>query len=133
MFAPAVAERMYSVQTILEVLGHEEPDDLELGESLTISNDPYMDLVIERVATNCISVMHTTKQNGDTLRDPEVVFDFEENPWKLVRFRQDPAGIDIERIGGIREFSSFINQWDDNLEKQGFIDAARDQAGRDDS
>jgi len=125
---------MYSVKRILEALGYDGPRDLELGESVTITNEPFMNLVLSRVAMDCISVMHTTTQNGDTLRDPELVFDFTEEPWKLIRYRNDTMGKAVEKTEeGLTEFTDFVNTLDENLEQQGFILAAKEQAEPDES
>jgi hypothetical protein len=54
-----------------------------------------MPLDIERIAADFISVQHSYTQNGDTMRDPEIVFWV--NPatglWYPCEYRQDNLGI----------------------------------------
>ena len=40
---------------------------------LKVENDPYLPLVIEAWG-GCVSVAHYYEQNGDLMRDPEIVF-----------------------------------------------------------
>lgn len=57
---------------------------------LTVENPPYMRLVIEVVAPGEVSVAHYYEQNGDAMRDPEIVFN---QRWLPIEITQDPVGI----------------------------------------
>ncbi len=58
---------------------------LEAGFHIRIENEPWMTLVIEdtqergRNGLPAISVAHYGEQNGDLMRDPEMVFEAEES------------------------------------------------------
>jgi hypothetical protein len=123
------------------------------GNYVRLENPPYMRLVIEYVGDGprglpSISVAHYHEQNGDAMRDPEIVFEVnpEENgsaswrrgEWQPVSFRQDnldvyqevvfPSGEDDEvviRPKLIAHLKSFARQWDRNIAQQGFLKAAQ--------
>lgn len=79
---------------------------LKPDNSIRLENPPYMRLVIEYIGEGprgkpSISVAHYYEQNGDLMRDPEMVF--EVNPdgpptwnageWGPVSFQKDNLGI----------------------------------------
>ena len=107
-----------------------------------VKNPPFMDLVIEYVGEGprgfpMVSVAHYGRQNGDLMRDPDVVFEvgdaeFGEAVWGPISFRNDYAGIDQVAVfknekGQVKinpqlvlELKDFARLWDRNLEAQGF-------------
>jgi hypothetical protein len=97
--------------------------------SKTIKNEPYMPLHVENIGNDCISVSHTYEQNGDLMRDPEVVFKLIDGRFALpVYFRNDGAGIETgsywdEEIVPDESLSSFCRMWFRNLKDQGFVEA----------
>ena len=130
---------MKTVATILELAG-----PLQAGFHIKIENEPWMTLVIEDTQDRgpnglpAISVAHYGEQNGDLMRDPEMIFEAEESGEEvnLVPFywRNDYAG--IEQYSAFtedgktllnaklkREHIAFARTWDANLRAQGFLEA----------
>jgi hypothetical protein len=119
----------------------------------------FMRLVIEYVGTGprglpAVSVAHYGEQNGDAMRDPEIVFEvgddaFGDDAWGPISFRNDYMGIVQEGEDGavfrdesgkvlirprlVRDLKSFARLWDRNIGAQGFVDAARLQVARKES
>ena len=83
-----------------------------------------------------MSVAHYGEQNGDLMRDPEIVFEVVTGSWQPVSIQQDYVGSYREAIlageGGkvyvrpalVRDITAFALIWDRNLKHQGFVDAA---------
>ena len=110
------------------------------GLYVSITNEPYMRLVIERIGEGphglpAISVAHYYELNGDLCPDPEMCFEIENtndgltmhpymfqmaNP-PIYQELSNEAG-DVELIGQLRQFAA---TWDRNLRDQGFLNAAR--------
>jgi hypothetical protein len=127
---------MKTVATILELAA-----PLQAGFYIRIENEPWMTLVIEDIQERgpnglpAISVAHYGQQNGDLMRDPEMIFEAEEfgEELNLVPFywRNDYAGIEQYSAftqdgrtllnGNLRrEHIAFAGTWDANLRAQGF-------------
>lgn len=105
---------------------------------LSLEVEGYMRLVIEKVTKHCISVAHYYSQNGDAMRDPEIVFWINPkatNPddcWYPTVYQQDGLGIYQELIkfenGSPKTFrktaqkdaARFADTWAKNLIAQGF-------------
>jgi len=117
---------------------------LKFGFHLKIENPPWQYLVIEDIQQRgpnrfpVISVAHYGKQNGDLMRDPEMLFEAhgfgQEIILKPYYFRNDYAGVEqyskwregeqvITNPQLLREHEEFAQLWDRNLEQQGFIAA----------
>lgn len=97
---------------------------MKTNERYGIESEGYEDLTIEKLAGNRISVAQTYTQRMDVMRDPEIVYEIEENGnWKPVEYQQDP-GIYEHNSDGL-DLGGFIEQWDENLQKQGFIEASK--------
>ena len=126
---------MKTIEKIIAELG-----DIEewTGGHVKIPNDPYMPLVIEWLGKgpaggDLIAISHTYVQNGDLMRDPEIVFLVTENEWTPVSFRNDSLGVYQESMiiedGEIRyvrpkliaDLRSFARTWDRNIAAQGFL------------
>jgi Domain of unknown function (DUF6908) len=121
-----------------------------LGDSqaVRITVPGFMPLTIEEILPSAeghrqISLTHYGKQNGDLMRDPEIVFELHD--WgqdgifaEPVYFRNDYAGVESfvyatrEEPSGVtvklvnprlkRELKSFARMWFRNLREQGFFD-----------
>jgi hypothetical protein len=100
---------------------------MRVGESHTISRDQFMDLMVKRVTESRLSVMHATTENGDLIRDPEIIFDVAGNEWTPVVYRQSP-NLYQEDEDGLPDVGAFADTWDTNLRKQGFVEAASEQS-----
>jgi hypothetical protein len=105
--------------------------------------DGYMPLSIERIGASgdgrlLVAISHTAIQNGDLMRDPELVFEFfvfgDYIAAEPITFRNDFAGVlqdvyDYDEDGrrdAIRprlkaELRSFAAMWFRNLRAQGFL------------
>jgi uncharacterized protein DUF6908 len=101
----------------------------------------FMRLVIEYVGTgprdgSLVSVAHYGEQNGDAMRDPEIVFEVGGGAWCPVSIRQDYVGSYREAVytgddgkvyirpREVRDIQSFARIWDRNIMAQGFVNAA---------
>jgi hypothetical protein len=134
------------VKTIAAILEHAAP--LEPGFHFKIENPPYMALVIEDIhelgphGFPLISVAHYGEQNGDLMRDPEMLFEIykhgEETKFIPTYWRNDYAGVEQysvtqgadgpevnERLQ--REHAQFAAMWDRNLRDQGFLEGFKRQ------
>lgn len=125
--------------TINSLLKAHDADLSQPGSSLTLDNEPYMRLSINRISTNVISVAHTYVQHGDLMSDPEMRFwtlnDDEFGYWYPIDYTQHGLGIYQEAVifedGKPTGFNkklqaqlcSFANQWARNLKHQGFAEA----------
>lgn len=87
---------------------------------LAITNPPYMRLVIEVVGAGEVSVAHYYQQNGDAMRDPEIVFN---SHWLPVEITQDPVGIYRRADPGyyLRGVQELARMWATNIRHQGFV------------
>ncbi len=107
----------------------------------------FMPLVVEYVGRgprggDLVSVCHYGRQNGDPMRDPEIVFEIVDGQWQPVSIQQDYVGsfreaVSLDDAGKIlvnpflvRDIAAFARIWDRNLKLQSFVAAAEAQAGR---
>lgn len=117
---------------------------LKPGFHVKIDNPPFMPLVIEDICQKgprgfpTISVAHYGEQNGDAMRDPEMLFEAEEFGQEIILkpyyFRNDFVGVEQYSMrceeGQIstnprlrKEHQEFAQLWNTNLERQGFLAA----------
>ena len=109
--------------------------------AVRISVDGYMSLSIEAIGTSAdgnrlISLCHYGKQNGDLMRDPEMVFEVHstiaaaeplsfQNDYMgvfQVVYRYDDAGKKTHVNTRLKaELQSFAMTWFQNLKDQGFL------------
>jgi hypothetical protein len=112
----------------------------------------FMRLVIEYIGRgprgcDMVSVAHYGEQNGDAMRDPEIMFEVVPDAkggltWHPVAIQQDYIGSYQQcvfedeqgrvmiRPALVRDIAAFARIWDRNLKHQGFVDAAQARAGR---
>lgn len=112
--------------------------------AITLTAEGFMPLSIEDIGPSAeghrqIAISHTATQNGDLMRDPEMVFRFITDGVTLlaepISFRNDFMGINQEvyrynehgkathldtRLKA--ELKSFARMWFRNLKQQGFYD-----------
>jgi hypothetical protein len=101
----------------------------------------FMRLVIEHVGRGprggeLVSVAHYGEQNGDLMRDPEIVFEVVAGQWQPVSIQQDYIGSYREAVfvgehgkvivreALVRDIQALARIWDRNLKAQGFVAAA---------
>ena len=91
---------------------------------LRFESKQYEPLVIEKIDTDKISIAHYYEQNGDLMRDPEIVFtvDAESSAIYPLEFTQDNLGIYQYYNSYTQDsrelLSFFVDEWASNLEKQ---------------
>ncbi|HEY7157037.1 MAG TPA: hypothetical protein VH575_23915 [Gemmataceae bacterium] len=107
----------------------------------------FMRLVIEYIGSGTrggelVSVAHYGEQNGDLMRDPEIVFEVVAGAWHPVSIQMDYTGSYREAVfvgeGGkvyvrqaeVRDIQAFARVWDRNLKHQGFVNAAEARSCR---
>src|SRR5690348_3633168 len=129
------------MRTIALILEAASP--LKPGFHIKIESPPYMALVIEDIqqpgphGLPSISVAHCGEQNGDAMRDPEMLFDISKigDSLALIPYywRSDYIGVEeysaIEKGGRwflipeLRErHLAFARTWDRKLRAQGFFE-----------
>ncbi len=134
-------DELQTIPKILRVAGQLRP-----GFCLSIENEPNMRLVIEDIQSPgpdghpSLSVAHYGEQNGDAMRDPEMLFEMVEGAGRIrlepYYFRNDYVGVEqhsrlnqdgvmLVRPELVREHQRFARMWDRNLRAQGFIEAFR--------
>ncbi len=98
---------------------------------LKSESSAYMDLVLEKVSDDTISIAHYYEQNGDLMRDPEItlIVDYEKNTVTAESFTQDNIGLYQRAFNEDRtkwnknlnkELNSFLKDWLKNIESQGY-------------
>jgi hypothetical protein len=115
---------------------------------IRIENSPFMLLVIEIIGGPYpngayeVSVAHYGEQNGDLMKDPEVTFLVSPQgatmAWRPLAYENSYAGsydvaCEVDRDGTLRlksqnkmrQIAEFVLMWDQNIQEQGFIEAAR--------
>ena len=113
---------MNAVKKILAAMGYQTAQEMSVEDSVTIEVPEMMDLVIEKISENRLSVAHYYTQNGDLMSDPEIVFRIDGGRWIPVRYTQHPF-IEQHNENGL-DLSGFLKQWNRNLTAQGYVTAA---------
>jgi len=101
------------------------------GFHIRLESGAYMPLSIEVIAPRQVSVCHYGEQNGDLMRDPEMIFEYAGPGFLPVYYRNDYIGIERTMVrrddaGRIMRYTldSFPATWARNIRHQGFVDAA---------
>lgn len=117
---------MNAIHEILQRRGYESAEEMAVADRETVEVAGMMDLTIEKVRSDRLSVAHYHRQRGDLMRDPMVTFRLEgadPDEWVPIEFQQDPTVYQQDREG--LDLDGFPAQWSENLQKQGFVDAAQ--------
>ena len=127
------------MQTILDML--RKAGGWHHGLYLKIDNSPFMELVIEAVDESgprglpAVSVAHYGEQNGDAMRDPEMLFELEaDGELSPFHYRNDYVGVEqwsryiqngqhITHRALFIQHVSFAKVWDRNILSQGYLQA----------
>jgi hypothetical protein len=112
-----------SVEAAKEILREQgtTAEEMEIGEHHQIGVPGLMDLTIEKIGENRVSVAHYYTQHGDIMSDPEIVFKIQDSEWTPIRYTQHP-NIHRHDENGLPSVQKFAEQWSRNLKKQGFTD-----------
>ena len=134
---------MKNVQAIIDIFGGL---DRLRDHPVSLRVPGFMPLSVEAVGTGprggpLVSVMHTYVQNGDLMRDPDLVAELVPpvNWWLPVSYQQDNLGVFQEAVllDGDRlvthsrvvdSLKAFMAVWDRNIGAQGFVAEARRRA-----
>ena len=122
-------------------------DLLANDTAIRLTVNGYMPLSVEDIGKSAegnrlVSICHYGEQNGDLMRDPDMVFEFHQWPDALaaepLSFRNDYMGINQEvyRYNDIgkkthvntklkADLKAFARTWFSNLKQQGFLTAAQ--------
>ena len=127
---------MNSVREIVQLTGGW---DALAERPVTVRVDGFMPLCIEIIGRGrrggvLLSVAHYHEQNGDLMRDPELVVEVTRADWLPVSYRQDGLGLlrEVEVTkDGVAAFDhllaadlvEFMGEWDRNVRDQGFVAA----------
>ncbi len=126
---PSIRELLEKVETIEEknyiLLSHLTEGIFE-GENdyFKFKSEGMMNLVVERIAPQVVTILHYYVQNGDLMRDPEITlrFDNEKRTVEPLTFQQDNLGIyQVIDSSEQKDVSSFLNAWLDNIQQQNYI------------
>jgi len=127
-----------SMQTIIEKIAAKHGVDLStVGAYLKLEMDGYLPLHIEIVWPHQVAIAHTFIQEGDVMRDPEVIC-FTGDPtlgWVPITITQDPVGVyreyaDLDEDGariirylrrGQAELTAFVNTFARNIVAQKWL------------
>ena len=119
---------------------------------LRLENPPFMRQVVEVIGGPYpngayeLSVAHYGEQNGDAMRDPEITFlvvsseqgmtwtplTFENSymgAWRVAATVTPEGRLTVRDSQLQRDLRVFSNQWDRNLQQQGFVEAYTRQNG----
>lgn len=129
------------MQKVITALAQKHDFNLnQSGCSLVLQLPGFMPLVIERITLNEVSVCHYYQQNGDMMRDPEVVFFTGyfftgDKQWVPISFEQLPGTYQvaatltddhkaIEKVAPRQQadLASFCRMWARNLKHQGWLE-----------
>jgi hypothetical protein len=131
-----------SIERILEAHGELDRFNAAVRESAggefswRFTKPSYLDLTIEIVGPNRVAVAHTFTQNGDLMRDPEIVFYVDNDlppsmNWIPVELTQDPMGVyrskftrrngrEYVDVAFHQEVDELARVWAKNLRHQGW-------------
>lgn len=118
---------MDAAQQILELAGYESLAEMNVGERATVSVSGLMDLTIEKIGFDRVSVAHYWPQHGDLMSDPEIVFRIEADTWIPVRYTQHPSTHLYDETG-LQQIEETVRDWSNRLKQQGFIENARSKS-----
>jgi hypothetical protein len=110
------------MKEVITRLAQKHGVELKPGAEFKLTMPNYMLLVVEVIGKNEISVAHYFTQNGDAMRDPEIVFNL--TSWEPIEITQDTVGR-YEDLRGIpqrqRRADSLANMWAKNIKAQGWL------------
>jgi len=116
---------MNTIKSILTAAGYDSVDELTVNQPVIVERESLMDLHIEKLAADSLSVAHYYTQRGDLMSDPEIVFDTVGDEWTPIEYTQHGfPQVHQHDDDGLDDATEFVDQWDDTLDDQGFIEHA---------
>ena len=128
------------METVRKIIDRKGGLEALKASHIKLLNPPYIPLVVEYVGQGprglpMVAVAHYFEQNGDMMRDPEIVFEVPAGgPWEPISIQQDPLGSYQEAVfrdeagrlmvrpGLVRSIKALARMWDRNLKAQGFLE-----------
>lgn len=128
-----------AAKSLLSLLASHGLKDAPSGKGVRLHCGGFMPLTIERIGAGprgltAFSICHYGKQNGDSMRDPEVRFEVRDDVVSPYSVRMDYTGYSREVIWKdengremicVKEYNdllSFFAQWIRNIRAQGFFE-----------
>ena len=93
---------------------------------MKLKSEGFEDLVLEAIGGDEYSIAHYYRQNGDSMRDPEITFTIDKQTCSIhpTSFLQDDIGLFYETDSvppsRVRDLKDFMSQWFTNIKHQGF-------------
>lgn len=93
---------------------------------MKLKSEGFEDLVLEAIGGDEYSIAHYYRQNGDSMRDPEITFTIDKQTCSIhpTSFLQDDIGLfyDTDNVppSRVRDLKDFMSQWFANIKEQGF-------------
>ena len=93
---------------------------------MKLTSEGFEDLVLEAIGGNEYSIAHYFRQNGDSMRDPEITFTIDKKACSIhpTSFLQDDIGLFYETDSvppsRVRDLKDFMSQWFTNIKHHGF-------------
>lgn len=121
---------METIKQIIQAAGYDDVAELDVNELIEVENEPFMDISVEKLADDRLSVAHYYTQRGDLMSDPEIVFDVSEAEWVPIEYTQHGfPQVHHHNPDGLDDVAGFVDDWDENIDEQGFVENAREQLG----
>lgn len=122
-----------TIKEIFKIHGYDTVSDIAVGDHIKLHAEGFEDLVIEKTGHDSISVAQYYEQRGDLMADPDIVFRVIETgvhgeDWIPIEYTHHGLGKYNYSESGLPHLSGFIKTWDRALKRQGFIEAAKEQA-----
>ena len=93
---------------------------------MKLKSEGFEDLVLEAIGGDEYSIAHYYRQNGDSMRDPEITYTIDKQTCSIhpTSFLQDDIGLfyDTDNVppSRVRDLKDFMSQWFTNIKEQGF-------------
>lgn len=113
---------MKVIKMIISESEYSSAEKMEVGDSIEIDGVTFMDLTIEKIGDEKLSVAHYYTQRGDLMSDPEIVFKITDESWVPVRYTSHPGVHQYSEFGLGQDVRDFIEEWNINLLSQGFLE-----------
>ena len=128
-----------TMQKVILAIAHKHAIDLTRTEAyMRLEQDGYDRLVIENIGHNRIAVAHYYTQNGDAIKDPEIVFFVGYETWvaievtqvltgisELARLNEDSTAVTHLAARRQADTGAFAETWAKNITGQKWLEQGR--------